>query len=158
MPQMTPQLMPQTYLSVSYLVSSKRFLFKNMAHDGPFQHCTWLYLALSNCARLYLAVPGSALVCHDLPFHRLPPTSTDWPKCFCIYRLKCSKATSGRMEVSVLQAVSTSSNNQNNNDGDCAGLKHPAPHLPHCRHLPWSGHCKELRSQTDLVRTTAAVD
>ena len=26
---------------------------------------------------------------------RLPHTATDWPKCFCIYRLKCSKALSG---------------------------------------------------------------
>ena len=26
---------------------------------------------------------------------RLPHTATDWPKCSCIYRLKCSKATSG---------------------------------------------------------------
>ena len=30
---------------VSYLISSNRLLFKNIAHDGSFQHCTWLYLA-----------------------------------------------------------------------------------------------------------------
>ena len=53
-----------------------------------------VHLALPDCARLYLAVPGSALVCHDLPFHRLPHTATGWPKCFCIYRVKCSKAMS----------------------------------------------------------------
>ena len=30
-----------------------------------------------------------------MPFHRLPRTATaDWPKCFCIYRLKCSKGIS----------------------------------------------------------------
>ena len=30
----------------------------------------------------------------DLPWSTLlPHTATDWPKCFCIYRLKCSKAT-----------------------------------------------------------------
>ena len=66
--------------------------------------CTWLYLALPDFARLYLAVPGSALVCHDLPFQRLPRTATDWPNCFSIYRLKCSKDISGwdgRMEISV---------------------------------------------------------
>ena len=46
---------------------------------------------------MYYQQPGSALVCHDLPFHRLPHTATDGPKCFCIYRLKCSKAISGWM-------------------------------------------------------------
>ena len=83
-----------------------------MAHDGSFQHFTWLYLtvsgsnwlcpALPSCARLYLAVPSSAMVSHDLPFHRLPHTANDWPKCFCIYRLKCSKAIrgwDGRMKI-----------------------------------------------------------
>ena len=58
--------------------------------EGPaFQkHSTlWVFSAL--------AVPGSAFVCHDLPHHRLPQTATDWLKCFCIYRLKCSKAVSG---------------------------------------------------------------
>ena len=29
---------------------------------------------------------------------RLPHTDTDWPKCFCIYRLKCSKAISGWLD------------------------------------------------------------
>ena len=51
----------------------------------------WVFSAL------FLAVPGSALVCHYLPFHKLPHTSTDWPKCFCIYMLKCSKAIIGWM-------------------------------------------------------------
>ena len=27
--------------------------------------------------------------------HVAPHTATDWPKCFCLYRLKCSKAISG---------------------------------------------------------------
>ena len=57
--------------------------------------CMWQYLALLDGARLYLAVPGSALVCHDLPFHRMPHSANDSPKCFCIYRLKCSKAIIG---------------------------------------------------------------
>ena len=26
--------------------------------------------------------------------HLAPHTATDWPKCFCIYRLKCSNAIS----------------------------------------------------------------
>ena len=26
---------------------------------------------------------GCTLVCHDLPFHRMPRSATDWPKCFC---------------------------------------------------------------------------
>ena len=47
------------------------------------------------CPALYPAVPGFALVFHDLPCHRLPHTATDWPKCFCIYRLKCSTDISG---------------------------------------------------------------
>ena len=51
-------------LTVSYVISSKHLLFKNIAHDGSFQHCTWLYLALSDCT---LALPGSAKVCHDQP-------------------------------------------------------------------------------------------
>ena len=29
---------------------------KNMAHDGPFQRCTLLYLALPDCAQLYMAL------------------------------------------------------------------------------------------------------
>ena len=41
------------------------------------------------------AEPESAVFCHDLRFYRLPHTATDWPKCFCIYRLKCSNALSG---------------------------------------------------------------
>ena len=51
-------------LSVSYLISSKHLVVENIAHDWSFQHCTWLYLT----------VPGSALGCHDLPFHILPLT------------------------------------------------------------------------------------
>ena len=62
MPQMLSLMMPQTYLSVSYLISSKRLLFKNIAHDGSFQHCTWLYLALPDCAWLYLALPWLAII------------------------------------------------------------------------------------------------
>ena len=54
-----------------------------------------LLSTVPGCTWLYLVVPGSALVCHDLSFHRMPHTATDWPKCFCIYRLKCSKAVSG---------------------------------------------------------------
>ena len=30
-------------------------------------------------------------------------------------------------------------------DGNCAGLKLPAPHPPLCRLLPWFGPCKESR-------------
>ena len=52
---------------------------------------TWLYLTLPDCARLYLALPWSTMIYHS----RLPHTVTDWPKCFGIYRLKCSKAISG---------------------------------------------------------------
>ena len=70
----------QKYI-ISYLISSKRL--------------SALYLAVPGCTWLCPAVPGSALVCHDLPFHRMPHTATDWPKCFCIYRLKCSKAING---------------------------------------------------------------
>ena len=67
---------------------------------------TWLYQTLTDCQQLYLDVLGSALVCQDLPFHRLTHTATDWRKYFCIYRLKCSKATcgwdgKGWMEISV---------------------------------------------------------
>ena len=50
---------------------------------------------------LFSTVPGSALVCHNLPFHRLSHNATDWPKakCFYVYRLKCSEALGmmGRM-------------------------------------------------------------
>ena len=53
-PQDFPKWSPSSHLSVSYLISSKRLLFKNIAHDGSFQHCTWLYLALPDCVRLYL--------------------------------------------------------------------------------------------------------
>ena len=89
MPQMMPQLMPQTYLSVSYLISSKRLLLKNIAHDGSFSivpGCTWLYLA----------VPGCTCLCLGLPWSTFPQTATDWPKCFCIYRLKCKVKRGGR--------------------------------------------------------------
>ena len=47
---------------MSYLISSKRLPFENIAHDGyTAVHCTWLYLALPDCTQLYLPVPGSAL-------------------------------------------------------------------------------------------------
>ena len=36
--------------------------------------CTWLYQTLPDCQRLYLDVLSSALVCQDLPFHRLTHT------------------------------------------------------------------------------------
>ena len=39
-------------LSVSYVISSKRLLFENIAHDGSFQHCIWLYLTVHGCTRL----------------------------------------------------------------------------------------------------------
>ena len=41
-----------------------------------------LYLAVPGCGFTWLcpAVPGYALVRHDLPVHRMPHTSTDWPK------------------------------------------------------------------------------
>ena len=41
-------------------------------------------------SELYLTVPGH--VCHHQPYHchRLPQTATDWLKCFCNYRNKCS--------------------------------------------------------------------
>ena len=41
----------------------------------------WLYLALPCCTWLYLG----------MPWFILPQTATDWLKCFCIYKLKCSK-------------------------------------------------------------------
>ena len=41
-------------------------------------------------------------------YHRLPHTAADWLKCFCIYRLKCSKATS-RLGWGEISVVSTSS-------------------------------------------------
>ena len=56
--------------------------------------CAWLYLAVPGFTWLCPAIPGCTLVCHDLPFHRMPHSATDWPKCFCIYRFKCSKAIS----------------------------------------------------------------
>ena len=43
---------------MSYLISSKRLLLKNIAHDESFQHCNWLYLTVPGYTRLYLAVPG----------------------------------------------------------------------------------------------------
>ena len=52
--------------------------------------CTWLYLALPDCTRLYLALPWSAMIYLSTDCHILPLA-----KCFCIYRLKCSKAISG---------------------------------------------------------------
>ena len=57
-----------------------------------------LYLAVHGFTWLCPAIPGCTLVCHDLPFHRMPHSATDWPKCFCIYRLKCSKALSGWLD------------------------------------------------------------
>ena len=51
-----------------------------------------LFSTVPGGTRLYLAVPGSAQVCHDLPYHKLPLTATDWLKCFCTNRPKCSKA------------------------------------------------------------------
>ena len=76
------------------------FIFDILESPAFRKYCTWwvfsaLYLAVPGFTWLCPAVPGSALVCHDLPFHRMPHTATDWPKCFCIYRLKCSKAISG---------------------------------------------------------------
>ena len=62
------------YLSVSYLISSKRLLFENIAQDGSFQHCTWLYLALTACTWLYLALPRSAMIYLTIDWH--------WFKCF----------------------------------------------------------------------------
>ena len=38
-------MVPKWPLSVSYLISSNCLLFENIAHEGSFQHCTWLYLA-----------------------------------------------------------------------------------------------------------------
>ena len=64
-----PKLMPQTYLSVSYLISSKRLLFKNIAHDG----CTWLYLTVPGCTWLNPGLPQVYLTtdCHILPLTSL---------------------------------------------------------------------------------------
>ena len=66
-------------LSVSYLISSKRLLFRNISHNGSFQHCT----------RLYMGVPGCT--CLGLPWSTLPQTAIDWLKCFCIYKTKRQK-------------------------------------------------------------------
>ena len=54
------QLMPQTYLLVSYLIFSKRLLFKNIAHDGP--GCTWLYLTVPGCTWMKLTLPWSFMI------------------------------------------------------------------------------------------------
>ena len=96
MPQMMPQTCPRLCprhvpddapdIPLSITFDILKALFRDISHDRSFQHCTWVYLALPDCTRLYLAVPDSALVCHDLPFHRLPHTATDWLKCFRIYR------------------------------------------------------------------------
>ena len=59
--------------------------FQNTAHDGSFQHRTWLYLTEPGCARL----------CLGRPWFTLQHTATNWHKCFCIYRLKCLKSVSG---------------------------------------------------------------
>ena len=66
---------------------------------------TWLYLAVPvylaspDYARLYLALPGCTLACHELPLHRMPHTATDWSKCICIYiyRLNSYKGMVKRM-------------------------------------------------------------
>ena len=50
-----PPIGPHVVLSASYLISLKRLLFKNIAHDGSFQH--WLYLAVPGCTWVYLALP-----------------------------------------------------------------------------------------------------
>ena len=76
-----PQFMPQTYLSVSYLISSKRLLFENIAHDGSFWHCTWLYLALPGSAMIYDLWPmrGSLThaTAHSPPHGAQPNPTTD---------------------------------------------------------------------------------
>ena len=63
MPQLMPQLMPKTYLSVWYLISSKRMpaCFKNIACDRSFHHCTWLYLAVPGFSWLHLALCSKAI-------------------------------------------------------------------------------------------------
>ena len=55
-------------LSVSYLIFSKRLLFKNIAQDGSFQHFTWLYPAVSCCTWLCLDLLWSTFTidCHWL--------------------------------------------------------------------------------------------
>ena len=54
-------------------------------------HCCPLLPIVVHCCQL---LSTSSQICHDLLYHRLPHTATDWPKCFCIYRLKGSKAIS----------------------------------------------------------------
>ena len=46
-------------LSLSYLISSKRLLFENMAYDAVIM--TGPFSTEPGCTRLYLAVPGSAI-------------------------------------------------------------------------------------------------
>ena len=50
----------RTVISIISIISSKCLLFKNIAQDGSFQHCTWLYLTLPGFTWLCPAVPGSA--------------------------------------------------------------------------------------------------
>ena len=84
-------------LQISSLSSCEEYLLhiEYSILPNTHTHTHTKYSAWWVFSALFLAVPGSALVCHYLPFHKLPHTSTDWPKCFCIYRLKCSKAISG---------------------------------------------------------------
>ena len=75
--------MPQM-ISQTYFISSERLLFKNITHDGYFQHSTWLYLAVPGFTWLYLTLPGytwlylvlpwSAMIYHSKDCHVLPLT------------------------------------------------------------------------------------
>ena len=69
-------------------------------------HCCPLLSIVVHCCPLLSA---SAYICHYILDHRLPHTATDWLKCFCKYRLKCSKAISGWVVMGMEISVSTSS-------------------------------------------------
>ena len=67
--------------------------------------CPLLSIVIHCCPLL----STSAKICHDLLYHWLPHIATDWLKCFCLYRLKWSKAISGLDWAGLEISVSTSS-------------------------------------------------
>ena len=56
---------------------------------------------------------------------RLPYTATDWPKCFCIYRLKCSKTISGWVVEWLSDCSYSKSTLGANNNDDVKLIPHP---------------------------------
>ena len=64
-------------------------------------HCCPLLPIVAHCCP-FLSIDAHCcpLLPIVAPLLPMPHTATDWPKCFCIYRLKCSKAISGWLEMS----------------------------------------------------------